>query len=60
MLRKKWQWYLLPMRRQTVKTQEIKRFVEACYPRYRAGLVTNVQKGDVPARSQRFATYLAK
>jgi hypothetical protein len=60
MLRKQWQWYLLTMLRQTVKTQEIKRLVDACYTRYREGLVTNVQKGDVPARYQSLATYLAK
>ena len=60
MLRKKWQWYLLTMLRQTVKTQEIKRLVEACYTRYREGFVSNVQKGDVPSRAQSLATYLAK
>jgi hypothetical protein len=60
MLRKKWQWYLLTMLRQTVKTQEIKRLIDVCYTRYRAGFVTNVQKGDVPSRYQSLATYLAK
>jgi Putative transposase/Transposase zinc-binding domain len=60
MLRKKWQWYLLTMLRQTVKTQEMKRLVDACYTRYREGFVTNVQKGDVPSRYQSLATYWAK
>lgn len=60
MLRKKWQWHLLTMLRQTVKTQEMKRLVDACYTRYREGFVTNVQKGDVPSRYQSLATYLAK
>jgi hypothetical protein len=60
MLRKKWQWYLLTMLRQTVKMQEIKRLVDACYTRYREGFVTNVQKGDVPSRYQSLAIYLAK
>ena len=60
MLRKKWQWHLLTMLRQTVKTQEINRLVDACYTRYREGFVTNVQKGDVPSRYQSLATYLAK
>jgi hypothetical protein len=50
MLRKKWQWYLLTMVRQTVKTTAIKQLVDACYTRYRQGCVTNVQQGDVPAR----------
>jgi Putative transposase/Transposase zinc-binding domain len=60
MLRKKWQWYLLTMLRQTVKTQEIKRLVDACYTRYREGFVTNVQKGKVPAQYQSLARYVAK
>jgi hypothetical protein len=60
LLRKQWQWYLLTTLRQTVKTQEMKRLVEACYTRYREGFVTNVQKGDVPARYQSLARYLAK
>jgi hypothetical protein len=59
-LRKKWQWHLLTMVRQTVKTKESARLVDACYTRYREGFVTNVQKGDVPSRYQSLATYLAK
>jgi hypothetical protein len=59
MLRKKWQWHLLTMRRQTVKTPEMRRLVEPCYPRYREGFVTHVHKGDVPARYQSLARYLA-
>jgi hypothetical protein len=31
MLRKTWQWYLLTMLRQTFKTKEINRLVDACY-----------------------------
>jgi len=60
LLRKKWQWYLLTMLRQRLKTPEIHRLVDACYTRYRHGFVTNVQQGDVPARLQSLATYLAK
>jgi hypothetical protein len=59
LLRKKWQWHLLTMLRQTVKTPEIRRIVDTCYTRYREGFVTNVQKGDVPARYQSLARYLA-
>ena len=44
LLRKKWQWHLLTMLRQALKTKEIHRLVDACYTRYRAGFVTNVQK----------------
>ena len=60
LLRKKWQWHLLTMLRQTVQTPEMKRLVDTCYTRYREGSVTNVQKGDVPARYQSLARYLAK
>jgi hypothetical protein len=60
LLRKKGQWTLLTLLQQTVKTQEMQRLVETCYTRYREGFVTNVQKGDVPARYQSLATYLAK
>ena len=60
LLRKKWQWHLLTMLRQTVKTSAIRRLVDTCYTRYREGFVTNVQKGDVPARYQSLARYLAK
>lgn len=60
LLRKKWQWHLLTMLRQTVKTPEMRRLVDTCYTRYREGFVTNVQKGDVPTRYQSLARYLAK
>jgi len=60
LLRKQWQRSLLTMLRQTVKTQEMKRLVETCDTRYREGFVTNGQKGDVPARYQSVARYLAK
>ena len=48
LLRKKWQWHLLTMLRQTLKTKEINRLVDACYTRYREGFVTNGQKGRCP------------
>ena len=50
LLRKTWPWPLLTMLRQTVKTPEIRQLVDPCDPRYRAGVVTNVQTGDVPTR----------
>ena len=60
MLRKKWQWHLLTMLRQTLKNKEIDRLVDACYRRYPNGFVTNVQPGDVPSRYESLARYLAK
>jgi len=60
LLRKKWQWHLLTMLRQTLKIKGLNRLVDACYTRYREGFVTNVQKGEVPSRYQSLATYLAR
>jgi hypothetical protein len=59
-LRKKWQWHLLTMLRQTQKSQEINRLVDTCYKKYPNGFVTNVQPGDVPSRYESLARYLAK
>ncbi len=60
LLRRKWQWHLLTMLRQTLKTDAVKRLVDACFTRYPDGLVTHVQKGHVPAQSQSVARYVAK
>jgi hypothetical protein len=60
LLRKKWQWHLLTMLRQTVQTDALRKLVDACYRQYPNGFVTNVQKGDVPSWYQSLATYLAK
>jgi hypothetical protein len=60
MLRKKWQWYLLTMLRETLKTREINQLVDTCYRRYPNGFVANVQPGDVPSRYESLARYLAK
>jgi len=57
--RQKWPWPLLTRLRQTVKTKELQGVVAACDRRYREGVVTNVHKGDVPSRSQSWATSLA-
>ena len=60
MLRRKWQWHLLTMLRQTLKTEAIEQLVDVCFSKYPDGLVTNVQKGQVPAQSQSVARYVAK
>ena len=60
LLRRKWQWHLLTMLRQTLKTDAVNRLVDACFTRYPDGLVTHVQKGHVPAQSQSVARYVAK
>jgi putative transposase/transposase-like zinc-binding protein len=60
LLRRKWQWHLLTMLRQTLKTDAITQLVDGCFRKYPDGLVTNVQKGQVPAQYQSVARYVAK
>jgi hypothetical protein len=60
LLRRKWQWHLLRMVRQTLKSDAINRLVDRCFTQYPNGLVTNVQKGQVPAGYQSLARYVAK
>ena len=60
LLRRKWQWHLLTMLRQTLKTEAIHRLVDACFQKYPNGLVTNVQKGQVPSQAQSVARYVAR
>ena len=60
LLRRQWQWHLLTMLRQTLKTDAVQRLVDTCFRHYPDGLVTNVQKGAVPAQAQSVARYVAK
>jgi hypothetical protein len=60
LLRRKWQWHLLTMLRQTLKTDVVHRLVDTCFRHYPDGLVTNVQKGAVPAQAHSVARYVAK
>jgi hypothetical protein len=60
LLRRKWQWHFLTMLRQTLKTEAIEPLVDACFRKYPQGLVTNVQKGAVPAQAHSVARYVAK
>src|SRR5438046_8172007 len=48
------------MLRQTLKTDAVQRLVDGCFRKYPDGLVTNVQKGAVPAQYQSVARYVAK
>lgn len=59
LLRRKWQWHLLTMLRQTLKTEAIKQLVATCFRKYPDGLVTTVQKGAVPAQAHSVARYVA-
>jgi hypothetical protein len=60
LLRRKWQWHLLTMLRQTLKTATVNQLVDGCFRKYPKGLVTNVQKGKVPSQYQSLARYVAK
>ena len=60
LLRRKWQWHLLTMLRRTLKTEAINQLVDTCFRKYPNGLVTNVQKGTVPAQAHSVARYVAK
>src|SRR5712691_7244674 len=60
LLRRQWQWHLLRMVRQTLKTEAINQLVDTCFRQYPSGLVTNVQKGAVPSQYQSLARYVAK
>jgi hypothetical protein len=60
LLRRQWQWHLLTMLRQTLKTEAIHQLVDACFRKYPHGLVTNVQKGQVPSQAQSVARYVAR
>jgi Putative transposase/Transposase zinc-binding domain len=60
LLRRKWQWYLLTMLRQRLRTEAIAQVVNRGFRPYPDGLVTNGQKGHVPAQAQRVARYGAQ
>src|SRR2546426_12097968 len=48
------------MVRQTLKTKAIHQLVDGCFKKYPNGLVTNVQRGNVPSEYQSLARYVAK
>src|SRR6266516_1119010 len=54
------QWHVLTMLRQTLKTEAIDQLVDTCFRQYPDGLVTNVQKGTVPAQAHSVARYVAQ
>ncbi len=60
LLRRQWPWHLLTMLRQTLKTEAIRQWVDACCRTYPDGLGTNVQQGHVPAQYQSVARYVAQ
>jgi Putative transposase len=55
-----WQWHLLTMLRQTLKTEAVAELVDTCFRTSPNGLVTNVQKGALPAQAHSVARYVAQ
>jgi hypothetical protein len=60
LLRRTWQWHLLTMVRQMLKSPTVQQLVETCWRQYPRGLVTHVPKGAVPAQFHSVARYVAK
>jgi hypothetical protein len=56
LLRRKWQWHLMTMFRSKLASETIESLVDWCYRKYPNGLVSRVQKGQVPSRYQRLAS----
>jgi len=53
LLRRKWQWHLLTMLRQRLKTEAINQLVDACFTKYPNGLVTTCKRGKSLGVSER-------
>jgi Putative transposase len=60
LLRRQWQWHLLTMLRQTLRTEAIAPLVDRGFRQYPDGLVTNGPKGHVPAQAQSVARSVAQ
>ena len=60
LLRRKWQWHLMSMLRTDAGDGGDQALVDPCFRKYPNGLVTNVQKGQVPSQYQSLARYVAK
>ena len=60
LLRRTWQWHVLTMVRQTLKTATIQPGGDTCWRMYPKGLVTHVQKGAGPAQLQSVARDVAQ
>jgi hypothetical protein len=60
LLRHKWQWHLMSMFRRTLASETIEPLVDLCFRKYPNGLVSRVQRGNVPSQYQSLASYVAK
>ena len=60
LLRHKWQWHLMTMFRRVLASETIEPLVDRCFKTYPNGLVSRVQRGQVPSQYQSLASYVAK
>jgi hypothetical protein len=60
LLRHKWQWHLMTLFRKTLASETIEPLVDLCFRKYPNGLVSRVQRGQVPSQYQSLASYVAK
>ena len=56
----KWQYHLLKMLRENIKSEELDEEIDKCYRDRAKGLVAYIEKGDVPKGGRGLARYLAK
>lgn len=59
-MHRKWQYHLLGMLKEEVKTPEMVEALERCWRKYSRGFVAYIEKGDVPEGGKGLAYYLAK
>ena len=59
-MHRKWQYHLLGMLKEEVKTKEMAEAVDRCWKKYPRGFVAFIEKGDVPNGGKGLAYYLAK
>lgn len=59
-MHRKWQYHLLNMLKEEVKTKEMAEAVDRCWKKYPKGFVAFIEKGEVPAGGKGLAYYLAK
>ncbi len=60
LLHRKWQYYLLKMLRENIRSKELEEDIDKCYREYPTGLVAYIEKGEVPKGGRGLAKYLAK
>jgi hypothetical protein len=59
-MHRQWQYHLLNMLKEEVKTKEMAEAVDRCWKKYTKGFVAFIEKGEVPAGGKGLAYYLAK